>query len=1003
MTRLAAVVILLGAAGLLSAGCAKEGCLGNDATCKVVSPCPKVALSCDSGLEASLAVATLETAAARPGGWNGLATKGDVKLSNAFVDVVIAGIGNQNYLDPNGGSILDLAPAGQAKDTVNGIFQVVGVMPGDAAEYTQLELIDERPALVAVQLKGMLDGRHDVKVYTRYELRPCDRGVRVRTEIVNGTAETEMWSLVDGYYWSGRESLPFAPGSIVKEDKTYSGFAHPSFSLLSINDVFRSFPYLAAAGHSSDDAVSAIATASCTAPSLEGFNSDQISAAGVKRTIVPPRGFLTFDRFIAVADSKGVGGAVDVALEVRRQVLGERFATLTGKVERLGALRLDSERETSVLISEGALTTPADKRLQWTQVVPRADGTFSARVPGGKTYVVEVHSFGRKQVEREVVVPALTADDATVPIDTPFTLPATAEVRFDVRDDTGAPLDGEIFVTPVDDAEREKATGTLHGRFTTCSPWLGPPPGASPACNRVLVRSGVATAEVPVGRFHFYAFHGPFWSLARETRTVAPGMTSLSFSLKRLPLQPVDAVSADMHVHGAASFDSSIPDYDRVLSFAASDLEVIIATDHDVVYDYGRIVRQLGLEGRMSTVVGVETTGHIPFMRIPNYGFPLVIGHYNMWPIRFDPSLPRNGGPFDELVEPGTLFSRVNFTGRELIELNHPWADPEFGRDLGYPRALAMDMTKDLPAADDGTAAGMYVRKPAGASYANNAHHAQEVMNGSDNGMYLQYRAFWFYVLNQGQLRTGTANSDSHSLTDNTVGMPRNIVFTTTRPGPTFNGDAFNDAVRKGELLGTNGPIIEATVEETSGRRRSWSIDPAGLFAPRPDGTVKVKVTSAPWVPVEEVRFVVNGKVAKTIGGLAPPADPFATSGDLTRYDGEVPLAELLSGVTGDAWLVVEAGRALPVVEDLGGGLNNAKDGIPDTSDNDGDGKVDAADVKQGSKVGPLNMQPAPLTAQPGYDYYNVTLGHPAAFTNPFVLDRDADGKFSAPGAKGGR
>ncbi len=38
-------------------------------------------------------------------------------------------------------------------------------------------------------------------------------------------------------------------------------------------------------------------------------------------------------------------------------------------------------------------------------------------------------------------------------------------------------------------------------------------------------------------------------------------------------------------------------------------------------------------------------------------------------------------------------------------------------------------------------------------------------------------------MLNQGQLKTGTANSDSHSLTDNTVGMPRNVVYdATSRP-----------------------------------------------------------------------------------------------------------------------------------------------------------------------------------------------------------------------------
>jgi hypothetical protein len=100
---------------------------------------------------------------------------------------------------------------------------------------------------------------------------------------------------------------------------------------------------------------------------------------------------------------------------------------------------------------------------------------------------------------------------------------------------------------------------------------------------------------------------------------------------------------------------------------------------------------------------------------------------------------------------------------------------------------------------------------------------------------------------------------------------------------------------------------------------------------------------------------------------------------------------------------VVEAGHALPLAADLGGGLGNAKDGIPDTTDNHGDGKVDAADVKEGQVVGPLSNPPLPKRGEKGYYFGAITGGVPNAFTNPFVLDRTGDGKFTAPGVKGGR
>ncbi len=991
MKQLIAAVCTFAAALALS-GCQKEGCLNGEANCRVPPPCPRVTFACDAALADQLSIARIDSVSQRPGGWNGLGTIGDIKLSNGFVDVVIANVGNQNFLDPNGGSVLDLAPKGQAKDTLNNLFQVVGVLPRDAAFYTSIEIIDERPArqAVAVQVKGTLDGVPSVPIVTRYELTPCDRGLRARTEMVNGSTNTQTWGLVDAYYWSGRESLPFAPGP-------GSGFVHPSFGLTTINGVYRLFPYMAASGHSSDDHISSFSTTSCTEANLEGFQSDQISAGGLKRQIVPPRGSLVFERFFAVADSKDVGAAIDLALEVRKQVLGEQYVTLSGTVERMGGGTFDAERKASVLVSEGTLTTDLAKRVPWTQVVPGADGSFSVRVPTNKNWVVEAHAFGRKQVEREYT--NVSADQHLGS----FVLPATGALSFRVEEKaTMAPLDAELFLVPANDDDVPSFTGTLHGRFTSCAPWLGSPAGASPACNRVLVHDGAATAEVPVGRFDIYAFHGPFWSLARQTVDITGGPQTVAFGLTKLVgLKPAGVLSADLHVHGAASFDSSIPDFDRVLSFSASDLDVVVGTDHDVVHDYAEIARTLGLENRMSTVVGVETTGHIPFLMVPGYGFPLVIGHYNMWPLRFDPSLPRNGGPFDERVEPGELFERTRplFTGEPLIELNHPWADPEFGRDLGFPRAILMDLRKDLPSGDDGTRMGVFVRTPAGASFANDGHHAQEVMNGSENGLFLQYRKFWHYTLSQGRRSTGTANSDSHSLTDNTVGLPQNLVYAATTAGPAFDIGVFNRALKDGRSMGTNGPIIEATLEDGA-TSQPFSMQ---VIKPSANAMISVRVSSAPWVPVEEVRFIVNGEVKKVVTGLPADVDPFAESGPFVDSVQRVKLSDLTAGITGDAWLVIEAGRSLVLSGDLGGGLDGAPDGVPDTTDNDGNGVVDLADVKAGSKTGPLSDPPKPKRGEQGYEYHAITNGFPQAFTNPFLLDLDGDGLFTAPGVKGGK
>lgn len=144
MKRLLFLVLTLALLAGLS-GCHGEGCLGGEEKCRVPPPCPKVNFACEGPSSDRLAVKVVEGPSDRPGGWNALASKGDVRLSNAFVDVVIANIGAPILLDPNGGSIRDLTPAGQPEDTVNQVLQVVGILPRDAAFYTSLEIIDERP------------------------------------------------------------------------------------------------------------------------------------------------------------------------------------------------------------------------------------------------------------------------------------------------------------------------------------------------------------------------------------------------------------------------------------------------------------------------------------------------------------------------------------------------------------------------------------------------------------------------------------------------------------------------------------------------------------------------------------------------------------------------------------------------------------------------------------------------------------------------------------------
>jgi hypothetical protein len=194
-------------------------------------------------------------------------------------------------------------------------------------------------------------------------------------------------------------------------------------------------------------------------------------------------------------------------------------------------------------------------------------------------------------------------------------------------------------------------------------------------------------------------------------------------------------------------------------------------------------------------------------------------------------------------------------------------------------------------------------------------------------------------------------------------------------------------------MSGTNGPVVEVSTVDEGGATRGPSLTP---FSPGDGAELALKVSAAPWVPVEEVRVVVNGEVVRTWAAddLARPADDGDVSA-LVRLDTSVSLAELLPA-SGDAWLVIEAGAALP----LWGDLNC--DGVPDTTDNDASGTVDWRDVDGLEEAptdacldttGPFEERETPEGGAEGYAFSVVVPGGlPMSFTNPLLLDRDGDG-----------
>jgi hypothetical protein len=928
--------------GLVCAGvgCAgAEGCMGgDDGSCVPASACTRLEYSCSAP---SLSLSTVDHGGQRPPGLAALAAIGDILLENDRLTAVIDGLNAPHYLAPSGGSLLDLAPKGGGGDQLNQAFQAVGILPHDAARYHALDLIDDRPRLVAAVFRGRLDLRPKIEIVTRYELRACEPGLRVRTEIYHGGRDPLSVMPSDAFFWGDRAAIPFVPIQ-------GRGFHHPELDLEKIGEALTRTPFVAAAAYGVDGAAYAIVP--CGRERLSGFHDATLSAVGLEPRILMPGDSVAFERFILVAPGPGTQRAISEAQHARRLLGGARSVRVSGRViVSTGGAAGGQERRIGLVVYEpegGKPDTP------WAEAVPDADGRFELTLPERRGFQLEAHMLGRPLPNRRSFVTGTTdlvLEDLAVP--------ELGSVEISVRDLAGAPLIAELVLTPAAPTQAESVAGSVYGAFEDerCAPYLGPPHGGSPACNRVIVDgSGTATFFAPVGSYYVHATHGPFWTLARARIEVMAGERATeTLSLAPLDLVPSGTLSADLHVHGGASFDSTIPDRDRALGFVAAGVQVIAATDHDVVTSYAQAIEELGIGDRVHVMPGVETTGQILFLMPPGAEIPKVIGHFNFWPLVHRPGEPRNGAPDDERLEPRALFDRMQplYDGVGVAQLNHPLDHDSFGRDTGYLTAI-----------------GWTPRTPITAQLRSNLDfHVQEVMNGHSLERFVRYRAAWFALLSQGIVRAGTANSDSHGFGVEAVGYPRNLV-SGGHSLEGFDRDRFNLDLRAGRSVGTNGPVIIACIDAPDGSCRGPSLEP---LQPAPGAVLRLTVKAAPWIVVDEIRLIVNGRLGRVVppSELAHPADPFGSE-QLVRWTGEISLAELMSGTAGDAWLVIEAGDRLPALVDSNG------DGLPEL----------AAKLERPAQDTPQFLLDA---IAPGT--------RATAFTNPFLLDWDGDG-FEPPG-----
>jgi hypothetical protein len=381
-------------------------------------------------------------------------------------------------------------------------------------------------------------------------------------------------------------------------------------------------------------------------------------------------------------------------------------------------------------------------------------------------------------------------------------------------------------------------------------------------------------------------------------------------------------------------------------------------------------------------------------------------GHFNSWPVSIDPS-SISGGSFDwaGAAPAGMDFPEhfnYNLSPAEiiaglledpmdnLVQINH--VASHFGAS-----GLAIDTGQTPPQSSTDLASRRL--DPLLENGFDDGFDALEVWIGTNgrggilDGFLGQNAGDWFNLINQGLVRIGIANSDTHDRRF-TRTSARTLIASATVDPADLSAEAENLAatVRAGKAIGTNAPLLLLQadgefggVSQHAGLRLDEDIT---MIADSGSDVVLTATISTPaWAPVDKVEFYINNQPELTSGpeeaaryGVCPSGWVSAGGGGWQEVDvvinnivpgasrTDITVTLTMTGVTEDSWIVAVARGTDGVSEPL----------FP---------------VLPASLDSSSNLTLADLT-----DGNLGELGTPAfAFTNPLFIDVDGNG-WTAPG-----
>lgn len=377
---------------------------------------------------------------------------------------------------------------------------------------------------------------------------------------------------------------------------------------------------------------------------------------------------------------------------------------------------------------------------------------------------------------------------------------------------------------------------------------------------------GSLELNVPPGAYEVVVTRGPeysAWPDAWPVRGQAVDLTAQDQGVEAVLGHVVDStgwISADLHVHSIDSSDSSVLHDQRVLSFLAEGVDVLVSTDHDVIADLSPSIRALGAEAQIAYMLGAE---------VSTFDY----GHFNAFPLTRNDT--PTGGSFDwanaegPSLRLGQLFAGLRERFPEaIIQLNHSRhtgagalsdlrVDTATGASHADPARFRMEPAPDAT--------------PTDTKLFSSDFDVFEVANGpSPKASVLND---WMTFLSRGLVKTGTGVSDSHLAKIDVGGYARTFVKLDQDLPAQFDPKAFTAALKRHEAFGSSGLFLQVTARrvDAGGQALEPGVEMGGTLSVSPSAGETVELTvdvQAPeWVRFDTIEVYTHAAGREAVDG----------------------------------------------------------------------------------------------------------------------------------------